>query len=161
MSGEVGLYEQDFVRWTEAQAAGLRRAAETKSNLPLDWMNLAEEVESLGRSQRRELRSRLANIIEHLLQLQHSPATEPRIGWTETIGRERREIERLLEDSPSLRGELEQALAAEWHRTAKFVAEVLEKRGELQSYSPIPLEPPGYSIEQLLGAWLPDRAPLK
>lgn len=60
MSGKVCLYEQDFVRWTEAQAAVLRRAAETKSNLPLDWTNLAEEVESLGRSQRRELRSRLA-----------------------------------------------------------------------------------------------------
>ena len=111
MSGKVCLYEQDFVRWTEAQAAVLRRAAETKSNLPLDWLNLAEEVESLGRSQRRELRSRLATIIEHLLKLEYSPATEPRLGWIETIGRERREIERLLEDSPSLRGELEQALA--------------------------------------------------
>ena len=118
MSGKVCLYEQDFVRWTEAQAAVLRRAAETKSNLPLDWLNLAEEVESLGRSQRRELRSRLATIIEHLLKLEYSPATEPRLGWIETIGRERREIERLLEDSPSLRGELEQALAAEWQRTA-------------------------------------------
>jgi Domain of unknown function DUF29 len=86
MSGEVGLYEEDFVRWAEAQAAGLRRAAETNSNLPLDWMNLAEEVESLGRSQRRELRGRLANIIEHLLKLEYSPRTEPRIGWLETIG---------------------------------------------------------------------------
>lgn len=157
MSGKVCLYEQDFVRWTEAQAAVLRRAAETKSNLPLDWTNLAEEVESLGRSQRRELRSRLATIIEHLLKLEYSPATEPRIGWIETIGRERREIERLLEDSPSLRGELEQALAAEWQRTASFVAEVLEQRGELDPDSSIPLRSKSYSIEQLLGAWLPDR----
>ena len=157
MSGKVCLYEQDFVRWTEAQAAVLRRAAETKSNLPLDWTNLAEEVESLGRSQRRELRSRLATIIEHLLKLEYSPATEPRIVWIETIGRERREIERLLEDSPSLRGELEQALAAEWQRTASFVAEVLEQRGELDPDSSIPLRSKSYGIEQLLGAWLPDR----
>jgi hypothetical protein len=158
MSGKVSLYEHDFVRWAEAQAEGLRRAADASSNLPLDWLNLAEEVESLGRSQRRELRSRLAIVIEHLLKLEHSPATGPRIGWIETIGRERREIERLLEDSPSLRGELEQALAAEWHRTASFVAEVLERRGELDPDSPFPLRSPGYSIEQLLGAWLPDRA---
>ena len=158
MSGKVCLYEQDFVRWTEAQAAVLRRAAETKSNLPLDWLNLAEEVESLGRSQRRELRSRLATIIEHLLKLEYSPATEPRLGWIETIGRERREIERLLEDSPSLRGELEQALAAEWQRTASFVAEVLQQRGELDPDSTFPRPSKSYSIEQLLGAWLPDRA---
>ena len=71
MSGKVCLYEQDFVRWTEAQAAVLRRGAETKSNLPLDWTNLAEEVESLGRSQRRELRGRLATIVEHLLKLEY------------------------------------------------------------------------------------------
>jgi hypothetical protein len=66
------------MRWAEAQAEGLRRAAEAGSNLPLDWYNLAEEIESLGRSQRRELRSRLATIIEHLLKLQFSPAMEPR-----------------------------------------------------------------------------------
>lgn len=71
--GKSSLYEQDFMRWAEAQAEGLRRAAEAGSNLPLDWYNLAEEIESLGRSQRRELRSRLANIVEHLLKLQFSP----------------------------------------------------------------------------------------
>ena len=100
------LYEQDFVRWTEAQAANLRQAGAARANLPLDWDNLAEEVESLGRSQRRELRSRIAVVIEHLLKLARSPAEEPRAGWIETIARERAEIERLLEDSPSLRGEL-------------------------------------------------------
>jgi hypothetical protein len=57
------LYDQDFVRWTEEQAAALRRAkslppaAPRGSNLLLDWENLAEEIESLGKSDRRELRS--------------------------------------------------------------------------------------------------------
>lgn len=73
------LNEEDFVRWTEAQAATLRKAACLGINLPLDWENLAEEIDSLGRSQRRELRSRIATIIEHLLKLQCSPAAEP---WT-------------------------------------------------------------------------------
>src|SRR5512144_2336937 len=53
--GKSSVYEEDFMRWAEAQAKGLRRAAEAGSNLPLDWYNLAEEIESLGRSQRREL----------------------------------------------------------------------------------------------------------
>src|SRR5438128_176130 len=58
---ENTLYEQDFVLWTEAQAKALREAA-VGGNTPLDWENLAEEIESLGRSERRELRSRITRI---------------------------------------------------------------------------------------------------
>lgn len=129
MAKIAALYEVDFVRWTEAQADALRRAAGQRSNLPLDWHNLAEEVESLGRSQRRELRSRIAVIIEHLLKLEFSPSIERRPGWVETIGRERGDIERLLDDSPSLRGELDRLVALEWPRTAAFVADHLVLRG--------------------------------
>ena len=63
------LYEQDFVRWAETQAAALRDAARSGANLPLDWDNLIEEVESLGRSERRELERRLAAVLEPLLKL--------------------------------------------------------------------------------------------
>ena len=69
MSGsEAQLYDQDFVRWTEQQAAALRQAAGLGVNLSLDWENLAEEIDSLGRSLKRELRSRVAVIIEHLIK---------------------------------------------------------------------------------------------
>jgi hypothetical protein len=94
------LYEEDFVRWAEQQAAALREAARAGANLPLDWENLAEEIESLGISQRREFRSRLVTILGDLLKLEYSPAVDPRRGWTETIGRERLDIELLLGDSP-------------------------------------------------------------
>jgi hypothetical protein len=157
VSGKSSLYEQDFMRWAETQAEGLRRAAEAGSNLPLDWYNLAEEIESLGRSQRRELRSRLATIVEHLLKLQLSPAMEPRAGWIETIGRERRDIERLLEDSPSLKGEIDRALALEWPRTARFVASLLIGRGEAGPDVRLQLENTSYTVEQVLGDWLPER----
>src|SRR5215471_19323643 len=107
MSGSAAqLYEQDFVRWAEEQSRALRDAAKVGANLPLDWENLAEEIESLGASQRRELLSRLAVIVEHLMKLEHSPAIDPRIGWMDTISRERLNIEDLLKDSPSLRNEL-------------------------------------------------------
>ena len=76
MSGNAArLYEEDFVRWTEEQSSVLREAARLGTKLPLDWENLAEEIDSLGRSVRRELRSRLGIILEHLLKLEHSPAT--------------------------------------------------------------------------------------
>jgi len=150
------LYEEDFVRWAEAQATALRRAAAAGSNLPLDWLNLAEEVESLGLSQRRELRSRLSTLIEHLLKLQYSNAPDPRAGWIETVGRERREIELLLEDSPSLRRELGSLVALEWSRTAPFVCDLLVERREMDACDSPDSHAPGYAEDQLLGSWLPD-----
>src|SRR5439155_14627168 len=72
------LYEQDFLLWTKEQATALRRAAD--SNLPLDWENLAEEMESLGASQRTELNSQLRRVLRHLFKLEASPAFEPRAG---------------------------------------------------------------------------------
>ena len=65
------LYDQDFVLWTEKQAAALRAAK--GSNLPLDWENLAEEIASLGKSDRRELRSQIRRVLRHLLKLEVYP----------------------------------------------------------------------------------------
>jgi hypothetical protein len=102
MDEAVDLYETDLIRWAEDQARALRAAADARVNLPIDWENVAEEIESLGRSQRAELRSRLGTVIEHLLKLAYSPATEPRNGWRSTVRRERRSIEAVLEDNRSL-----------------------------------------------------------
>ena len=54
------------------------------TNLLLDWENLAEEIDDLGPSIRHQLRSRISTIIEHLLKLEHSPASRPRRGWMDT-----------------------------------------------------------------------------
>lgn len=99
------LYDHDFVLWTEQQAAALRRVND--SNLPLDWENLAEEIESLGKSQRAELNSQIRRILRHLFKLEASPAADPCAGWRATIRDARAEIEELLETSPSLRREVE------------------------------------------------------
>jgi hypothetical protein len=148
------LYEKDFVLWTKAQAAGLREAARAGTNLPLDWENLAEEIEGLGASDKRELRGRLGRIIEHLLKLEHSPAKNPRRGWMETIARERRDIEDLLETSPSLRREVPAIIAASNAKIARLVAGILFGYGG----SPAKLPPPVYTEEQVLGDWLPEPA---
>jgi hypothetical protein len=88
------LYGGDFVLWTEDQAAALRRAK--GSNLPLDWENLAEEIESLGKSQRAELNSQIRRILRHLIKLETPPAANPRAGWRPTIRDARAEIAELL-----------------------------------------------------------------
>src|SRR3954465_662108 len=89
MSGTAELYDEDFLLWTQEQAKLLREAAGRRVNFPLDWENLAEEIESLGKSQSSELPSRLPPIIEHLLKLDYSNAREPRNAWRETVGRTR------------------------------------------------------------------------
>jgi len=122
------LYDEDFVRWTEEQAAALRRAK--GSNLPLDWENLAEEIESLGKSDRRELRSQITRILRHLLKLEASPAAEPRAGWRTTIREARAEIEGVLDDSPSLRGEAKALITRQIRAAAELAADDLGQHGE-------------------------------
>ncbi|MBN9511709.1 MAG: DUF29 family protein [Alphaproteobacteria bacterium] len=75
------LYDSDFYAWTREQAAALRAAAATaRTNLPIDWNRVAEEIESLGNAEQRDLASRLGTIIEHLLKLQLSTSAGPRRG---------------------------------------------------------------------------------
>ncbi len=82
MSDTKTLYDEDFFAWTKEQAEGLRSAAQGGSNRALDWENLAEEIEDLARSQLHVARAaRSRRIIEHLLKLEYSPATDPRRGW--------------------------------------------------------------------------------
>lgn len=89
---ERSLYEEDYYAWTRAQAAELRRMAAARVNTTLDLENLAEEVESLGRSDLSTVRSQIRRIIEHLLKLEHSPTAEPRLQWKQSIGQARDEV---------------------------------------------------------------------
>jgi len=148
-----GLYDEDFVRWTEEQAAALRRAK--GSNLPLDWENLAEEIESLGKSDRRELRSQITRIVRHLLKLEASRTAEPRAGWRTTIREARAEIESVLEDSPSLRREAEAMIAKQIRAAAELAADDLGQHGESADAIWTRLERKNYTTEQVLGDWFP------
>jgi hypothetical protein len=149
-----GLYNQDLVLWSEAQARALRAAADAGWNAPIDWENVAEEIESLGKSERHALASHIAIVIEHLLKLQVSPARDPERTWRDTVRRARREIERLLKDSPSLRREVAGIVADE---TGPARALVLDN---LRDYGEQPLEDVAavaYTEAQVLGDWLPTR----
>lgn len=97
------LYETDFFEWTQRQAAALRRMAAERTNSELDLEHLAEEIESVGGSDRKEVKSRLTTILEHMLKIAYSPAYEPLNGWRGTIRTQRRDLLATLAQSPSLR----------------------------------------------------------
>lgn len=96
------LYEIDFYEWTQQQAAKLRALLAQRANLDLDFENIAEEIDSLGRSDRREVHSRLARIIEHLLKLEDSTLAEPRRQWKNSVRAARDSLSEHFADSPSL-----------------------------------------------------------
>jgi hypothetical protein len=148
------LYDRDFVLWAEEQAAALRRAKD--SNLLLDWENLAEEIESLGRSQRAELNSQIRRILRHLFKLEASPAVDPRAGWRATIRDARAEIDELLEISPSLRREVEGTIKKQAVTAAQLAADDLEDFGEPAPAIKTRLNQGGFTAEQVLGDWFPD-----
>ena len=99
------LYETDFYAWTEQQALLLQQQQWSELDLP----NLIEEIESLGKQQRAELRNRLKVLIGHLLKWEHQPERRSR-SWLMTIRVQRRDTQELLEENPSLKPYLEEAL---------------------------------------------------
>jgi Domain of unknown function DUF29 len=147
------LYDQDFLLWTEEQATALRRAAD--SNLPLDWENLAQEIESLGVSQRTELNSQVRRILRHLFKLEASPAVDPRAGWRATVRDARVEIEDLLDASLSLRRDIDAVSKGQIATAAKFAAHDLEDQGESTHAVRARLEKGGFTVEEILGDWFP------
>ena len=148
------LYDEDVVLWSERQAHLLRRraAGELINDAELDWPNIAEEIEALGVSDRRELRRRVLNILIHLMKLQVSPAIDPRAGWRETIREQRDGLSALLKDSPSLDQRIPKALEDEIGRARQRVGDALADHGEQPG---VDLELLTYSAEQVLGPWLP------
>jgi hypothetical protein len=148
------LYDTDVLRWSERQAALLRRraAGELINEAELDWPHVAEEIEALGKSERAALASHIAIVIEHLAKLEASPAREPRTGWQETILRARADIDEILTSSPSLRPTLDAVVARQHGRARRLVAGVLALHGETPR---VPLDAIQYGTDQVVGPWLP------
>jgi hypothetical protein len=91
------LYERDFYAWTQEQAEKLRARAHND----IDWENAAEEIDSVGRSQKHEIRNRMKVLIQHLLKWQFQPAGRSN-SWQSSISEQRTHISGIISDSPSL-----------------------------------------------------------
>ena len=147
--------DTDVYSWSERQGALLRRlaAGERVNDTDLDWPNIAEEIESVGRSERAALSSHISNVLEHLIKLQISPATDPRAGWKETILRGRSEAEELLRDSPSLRPSVGDIIARRLPTARRLAVAALGVHGERPISDPNLLT---FDEAQVLGEWFPD-----
>lgn len=99
------LYDRDFYAWATQQAALLRAGKLARADLE----HIAEEIESMGRAEKRELISRLAVLLVHLLKWQFQPALRGN-SWRLTIEEQRRALARHLSDNPSLKARLFEAI---------------------------------------------------
>lgn len=92
------LYEADYLRWIETTVEKLR----SQDYVNVDWENLIEEIEDIGRSERRSLESNLIVVLLHLLKWEYQP--ERRSGsWEGSIIEHRRRIKKALKESPSVK----------------------------------------------------------
>jgi hypothetical protein len=155
MTETVTLYDEDFVAWSKQQAAALRVAARGGSNQPIDWENVAEEIEDLGKSHRRALRAHMIRIIQHLVKLEHSPAVDPRAGWRRSIRLGRFRVERVLEENPSLRREVKRLASEAIKHGIELAIIDLEEHGEIDDLDFLVLRRSSYTPDQVVGDWFP------
>jgi hypothetical protein len=92
------LYEEDFALWIETTVQSLKAGDLSQ----VDLENLIEEVESLGRKERSELKSRLITLFEHALKRVYVDLPDCYRGWAVTLVRTQEELADILQDSPSL-----------------------------------------------------------
>ncbi|RLT33889.1 MAG: DUF29 domain-containing protein [Chloroflexi bacterium] len=133
------MYTEDYHRWLTANAEAIRWGQLSD----IDTEHIAEELEAMSKRERRELISRLTVLLAHLLKWEFQPAQRSR-SWRNTLTVQRGELTDLLEDSPSLRAELEQYIERAYTR-AGLLAE--DETG--LAATAFPLECP-YALEEIL-----------
>jgi hypothetical protein len=99
------LYERDFFAWANEPAALLRSGKLDSADID----HIAEEIESMGRTEKRELVSRLAVLLTHLLKWRFQPSRRG-VSWRLAIEGQRRELSRHMADNPSLKSRLGEAI---------------------------------------------------
>jgi hypothetical protein len=100
------LYKTDYLQWLESTIEKLH----DQDYKNVDWENLVEEIQDMGKSERRSLESNLIVVLLHLLKWQYQ--SERRSGsWEGSIIEHRRRIKKSLQESPSLKSYLISILA--------------------------------------------------
>ncbi len=119
------LYESDYLLWIQETITHLK-AGDFEH---LDIENLIEEIEDLGRSQRKELESRLKTLIEHFLKRIYVNMPYCFNGWENTIREQRSQIEVLLNNYPSLKSYWDEHLNSAWIIALKYVRKEYKPQG--------------------------------
>jgi len=105
------LYESDFYAWANQQAALLRAGRLAEAEIE----NIAEEIESMGRSEKREFVSRLTILLQHLLKWQFQPGRWS-VSRRLSIENTRLQLEDHLKDNPSLKSQLDEVMRSAYRR---------------------------------------------
>ena len=140
----LDLYETDFYLWTQEQAKLLSQGAWTD----LDIGNLVEEIESLGKQQKQELRNRLGILIGHLMKWEYQPELRSK-SWKATIWEQREQVMDILQENPSLKPYLEEAIYKGFRQGISLVL-----RETPLDFDDLPKECP-YAIAQILDPQFP------
>lgn len=127
-------YRRDFVAWADEQASALKARQFTK----LDYDNLIEEIEDMGKSEKRSLESYLERLIEHILKLKYWDAEYEYNSkhWQAEATNFRNRINRLIKRSPSLKN----YLAEIYLDIYKEAIEAKSKEFEIPNHEPISIE---------------------
>lgn len=129
-------YEKDFYAWTTHNAKLLREGKFSE----IDVEHIAEEIESMGKSEKRELISRLGVLLAHLLKWQFQPERQSN-SWKYTIEEQRDEVLELLDESPSLKHEIEEKLERAYRKAILLAAtEMGVNKSIFQEKCPFSLE---------------------
>ncbi|TCZ53154.1 DUF29 domain-containing protein [Roseicella aquatilis] len=160
MPDDLRPSDRDWYAWTQDQAARLRAWPEHLRPNGLDVEEVAEEIESLGKSDRRAIGSFLRLILLHALKIEFHPAAEAREGWRKEIRAFRRSLRRLFRDSPSLLAQREAIYATAWADACEEALDALDDAPEAarRFAAAVPPEaPPRYDLDaQVLNdAWFP------
>ncbi|MCA6501804.1 MAG: DUF29 domain-containing protein [Pseudanabaena sp.] len=119
------LYETDFLLWTEETIAKLK----ARDFDHVDLENLIEEIESLGKSDKKEIKSRLTTLLAHLLKRIYVNMPQEFNGWERTIRNQRTDLELALMDSPSLKAIWNEAFDIAFRLALRNVRDEYEKKG--------------------------------
>ncbi len=132
------LYETDFNLWLEQTIQLLK----TKQFQHLDLAHLIEELEGLGKRDKRELQSRLTTLFEHALKRKYVISPGDYRSWEETIVREQRELYILLKNSPSLKRFWEEIIRDCYEDALKFLKKLPDYRNNpFPETCPFPTDP--------------------
>ncbi len=139
-------YDQDMVAWAHEQALLLRSGQLSA----IDAVHLAEEIEAVSASERRELRNRLKVLLQHLLKWQYQPERRTR-SWLATMLAQRDSIEDVLKTSPSLRTAFANDLESAYSSAVRYAVEETGKGAKA-----FPLTCPYGLSDVLSDGWLPE-----
>ena len=120
---EPSLYDRDFHEWTRQQA----RAIAERRLADVDWANIAEEIDSVGRSEKNALRSHLIVLLTHLAKWDVQPERRSR-SWQSSIGNARTHIEGIIETSLSLRQMPADILESAWQAARRQATMEMRKK---------------------------------